>query len=507
MPFNGSGVFSIVNTFVPGTTIFSSAVNANFTDIATGLSTAVLKNGTQTITADIPMNGWGFTGVGSIGSQAFQTIASAATTTILSANTLFIAISGVATITSFGTDVAANRNQIKFVRATGAFTMTHNGTSLILPGAADITCAAGDTFVVLSDASSNARVYAFQRASGYALISLPGYRNILRRNGGLEIWQRGAGGAASIAVAASVTTGQYTADGWYLTTNANQASVVSQQAGLTNQSQWCAKVQRNSGQTGTNTMLFAFPLDSDELYPALGQLIRLSFTAKAGANYSPTAGALALAVTVGTGAPAKSASFAGQSFVINTGVTLTVTATRYTIAAAAIVPTTTRQMELYFSPAWTGTAGADDSFYIDDVQIEILADAGDVASPFERINFEETLLLCQRYYFKTFLYGTAPAQNAGVSTGGIAWYSVATAGVGSSFQARFPVVMRATPSVTLYNPAATNGEVRNRSQASDCSSSAAAEVTTVSFRFTATTPASTVATSLLEVHFTADSGI
>lgn len=64
MPFNGSGVFSIVNTFVPGTTIFSSAVNTNFSDIATGLSTTVLKNGTQTITASIPMSGFGFTNVG-----------------------------------------------------------------------------------------------------------------------------------------------------------------------------------------------------------------------------------------------------------------------------------------------------------------------------------------------------------------------------------------------------------------------------------------------------------
>lgn len=64
VPYNGSGVFSILNTFVPNTTILSSAMNANFTDVATGLSTAVLKNGTQTITADIPMFGFTFTGLG-----------------------------------------------------------------------------------------------------------------------------------------------------------------------------------------------------------------------------------------------------------------------------------------------------------------------------------------------------------------------------------------------------------------------------------------------------------
>lgn len=38
MPFNGGGTFTIVNTFTPNTTISSSAVNTNFSDIATGLT-------------------------------------------------------------------------------------------------------------------------------------------------------------------------------------------------------------------------------------------------------------------------------------------------------------------------------------------------------------------------------------------------------------------------------------------------------------------------------------
>lgn len=44
MPFNGSGTFSIVNTFVPNTTILSAAVNQNFTDIATGLSDCLTRD-------------------------------------------------------------------------------------------------------------------------------------------------------------------------------------------------------------------------------------------------------------------------------------------------------------------------------------------------------------------------------------------------------------------------------------------------------------------------------
>jgi len=120
------------------------------------------------------MGGFGFTGLGSIGSQAVITVASAGTTDILSQSSLFIAISGTATITSFGADAASRRNQIKYVRATGAFTLTHNATSLILPGGANIVAANGDTFIVISDASSNARVYAYQRAAAVPVPATPG---------------------------------------------------------------------------------------------------------------------------------------------------------------------------------------------------------------------------------------------------------------------------------------------------------------------------------------------
>ena len=51
MPFNGSGTFSIVNTFVPNTTILSTAVNQNFTDIATGLSNCLTRDNQAGMTA------------------------------------------------------------------------------------------------------------------------------------------------------------------------------------------------------------------------------------------------------------------------------------------------------------------------------------------------------------------------------------------------------------------------------------------------------------------------
>lgn len=57
-------MYSTGNPIVSGTTISSTWGNNTLNDIATGLSTCVLKDGTQTQTANIPMAGFIFTGLG-----------------------------------------------------------------------------------------------------------------------------------------------------------------------------------------------------------------------------------------------------------------------------------------------------------------------------------------------------------------------------------------------------------------------------------------------------------
>lgn len=67
MSYNGSGVFNI-NTagqpVVTGTTISSSDFNTLMTDIASGLSTALTKDGQTAATANIPLGGFKITGLG-----------------------------------------------------------------------------------------------------------------------------------------------------------------------------------------------------------------------------------------------------------------------------------------------------------------------------------------------------------------------------------------------------------------------------------------------------------
>lgn len=89
-------------------------------------------------------------------------VASAATTDLDAVATVGVTISGTTTITSFGTSA----NRLRIGRFTGALTLTHNATSLILPTGANITTAAGDGFVAISDASGNWTVVAYMTAAG-----------------------------------------------------------------------------------------------------------------------------------------------------------------------------------------------------------------------------------------------------------------------------------------------------------------------------------------------------
>jgi hypothetical protein len=107
MSFNGSGTF-LINTagqpVVAGTVISSTAFNALTADLATGLSTVITKDGQTTVTANIPMSTYKFTGLG-VGSAATD---SANLSQVQSTVTkLLTSVSGADTITAVGAPVVA----------------------------------------------------------------------------------------------------------------------------------------------------------------------------------------------------------------------------------------------------------------------------------------------------------------------------------------------------------------------------------------------------------------
>lgn len=67
MAYNGSGTFNINSSGQPvstGTVIDATVFNSLTSDIATGLSTAICKDGQTTVTANIPLSGYKITGLG-----------------------------------------------------------------------------------------------------------------------------------------------------------------------------------------------------------------------------------------------------------------------------------------------------------------------------------------------------------------------------------------------------------------------------------------------------------
>ncbi|MCE9561880.1 MAG: hypothetical protein K8U57_07485 [Planctomycetes bacterium] len=103
------------------------------------------------------------------------------------------------------------------------------------------------------------------------------------------------------------------------------------------------------------------------------------------------------------------------------------------------------------------TSGA--TFQLTGVKLE----PGVQATPFERLLYTTAFNQCRRYYCKTFPSGTAPAQNAG--TAGALFNSAAASGFGSSYE--FGVPMRAAPTITTFNPSASNANWRDVTAAAD----------------------------------------
>jgi hypothetical protein len=146
------------------------------------------------------------------GASTQADIASAATTDIGQQNTSFLRVTGTTTITSFGTSYRGPR----FLTFADAVTLT-NSSTLVLPGNANITTAAGDSLIVIPGATLGTAdkwiVVAYQSATVAPSVGGFSFRNRLMNAQGL-INQRGyASGTAT------TTANQYTLDRWRVVTS------------------------------------------------------------------------------------------------------------------------------------------------------------------------------------------------------------------------------------------------------------------------------------------------
>jgi microcystin-dependent protein len=97
------------------------------------------------------------------------TIASATTTDLCSTSPNYLTVTGTVTITGFGSTCAAG--VVKLITFNNTLTLTYNASSLIIPGAANVTTAAGDQAAVVALGSGNWQVANYTPATGAALVN------------------------------------------------------------------------------------------------------------------------------------------------------------------------------------------------------------------------------------------------------------------------------------------------------------------------------------------------
>ena len=157
MPRDGSGVATKPSgtTAVSGDTVASTAFNNVIDDIYSILNLAqpIVKGGNGETTA--------YAGLDALSVKGSD-IASATTTNLANATGAFNHITGTTTITGLGTADAGVTRKVVF---DAALTLTHNATSLILPGGVNRTTAAGDCAIFVSEGSGNWRCIDYQVAS------------------------------------------------------------------------------------------------------------------------------------------------------------------------------------------------------------------------------------------------------------------------------------------------------------------------------------------------------
>ena len=177
------------------------------------------------------------------------------------------------------------------------------------------------------------------------------------------------------------------------------------------------KISRQAGNANSATINVGQALETFDSLRCQGQTVTLSFWAKAGANYS--GGALTAQVIAGGGVNQSAASlvagtWTSASSVVSAAQTLTSGMTRYQFTG--VVPATATQLAVLLSFTPSGTAGADNSISINGVQFEI----GSGASPFEHLDAQVVLEICQRYAWAIPEPAAGVVIGAGANTGAAA---------------------------------------------------------------------------------------
>lgn len=231
-------------------------------------------------------------------------------------------------------------------------------------------------------------------------------------NSAFQVWQRGT----SFSVAGGVSN-SYTSDRWAVNCTANAASTISRQttSDTTNLPfiQYCTRVQRNSGQTGTTGQFLYQSLETVNSLPYAGKTVTYSFYARAGATYISSGASSTFKLWSGTGTDQNILTgFTNTTQVAAVTPTLTTTWQRFTCTGT--MGATATQLAVGVDMGAVGTAGATDYIEVTGFQIEV----GSVATPFKTYaaTIQGELAADERYYERLLATSTAGVYAVGFAS-------------------------------------------------------------------------------------------
>jgi len=268
-------------------------------------------------------------------------------------------------------------------------------------------------------------------AAGFNSASIFGFKNRLI-NGLMTTDQRNAAASQTFTAGGALA---YSVDRWYgYCTGAN---VTGQQvAGSTTPTNTQFRY-RFTGAASVTAVGFGQRIEQKNSYDLAGSTCMLSADLAISATLTTVTWTASYATTTadtfGTLASPTVTQIATGTF------TVSATVTNFTTSIAVPAAATTG-IQIVFT---VGALTAGLTWTIGNVQLE----KGSTATSFDYRPYGTELALCQRYYAKTFPQTVAPANNLG--TNYFFGYSVNTANPSTIW--KFPVTMRSSPTLTLFN--------------------------------------------------------
>jgi hypothetical protein len=265
----------------------------------------------------------------------------------------------------------------------------------------------------------------------------PSWRNRII-NGAMQIDQRNAGASVT------PTSAGYTLDRWFLSsfgTSFNSTTI--RQLSANSPTGFSNYVQITAGSTTATNLYLSQSIETANCYDLAGETVTLSFWYRVPVSSTNRWQAQ---ISFSTSANTKTTDASGGNLLSITDLTNTTTWTKASITAT--IPSNAQTVGCMFVNGYNNVVNGA-QFQITGVQLE----KGTTATNFEYRDYGRELIMCQRYYEKSFEQATAPA-NSGSGTALLTVTGMATGwSINNAFggmMIKFSVTKRATPTITPF---------------------------------------------------------